>query len=106
MGLATHYFGCLESSYNPEKTRACATNQLTGLYISQGIQKRAKQNLRKTAFRKIQSDRVCLDRPYHFKFFKGCLPQILLGPFWYNMTHMTMILVLKGLSLLIMSRCR
>ena len=21
----------------------------------------------------------CLGRPYHFKFFKGCLPQILLG---------------------------
>ena len=25
------------------------------------------------------SDMVCLGRPYHFKFFKGCLPQILLG---------------------------
>ena len=24
---------------------------------------------------------VCLGRPYHFHFFKGCLPQILLGPF-------------------------
>ena len=24
---------------------------------------------------------VCLRRPYHFKYFKGCLPQILLGPF-------------------------
>ena len=24
---------------------------------------------------------VCLSRPYPFKFFKGCLPQILLGPF-------------------------
>ena len=23
----------------------------------------------------------CLGRPYHFKFFKDCLPQILLGPF-------------------------
>ena len=23
----------------------------------------------------------CLSRPYPFKFFKGCLPQILLGPF-------------------------
>ena len=27
------------------------------------------------------SDMVCLSRPYHFKIFKGCLPQILLGPF-------------------------
>ena len=24
---------------------------------------------------------VCSGRPYHFKCFKGCLPQILLGPF-------------------------
>ena len=24
---------------------------------------------------------ICLGRPYKFKFFKGCLPQILLGPF-------------------------
>ena len=23
----------------------------------------------------------CLSRPYHLKFFKGCLPQILLGPY-------------------------
>ena len=23
----------------------------------------------------------CLSRPYSFKFFKGCLPQVLLGPF-------------------------
>ena len=22
---------------------------------------------------------ICLNRPYHFKVFKGCLPQILLG---------------------------
>ena len=29
----------------------------------------------------------CLSRPYHFKFFKGCLPQILLGPFMNMLTH-------------------
>ena len=23
---------------------------------------------------------MCLGRPYHFKFFKGCLSQILFGP--------------------------
>ena len=28
-----------------------------------------------------QSIQECLSRPYYFKFFKGCLPQILLGPF-------------------------
>ena len=31
---------------------------------------------------------VCLGRPYHFKFFKGSLPQILLRPFLNNLTHM------------------
>ena len=30
---------------------------------------------------KIWSDKVCLGGPYHFKFFKDCLPEILLGPF-------------------------
>ena len=28
---------------------------------------------------------ICLSRPYPFKFFKGCLPQILLGPFLSQM---------------------
>ena len=37
-------------------------------------------NLWKTAFKKFEV-MVCLSRPYHFKFFKGCLPQILLSPF-------------------------
>ena len=26
-------------------------------------------------------------RPYHFKFFKRCLAQILLGPFWNTLPH-------------------
>ena len=30
---------------------------------------------------KIWRDMVCLRRPYRFKFFKGFLPQVLLGPF-------------------------
>ena len=36
---------------------------------------------------KIWSNLVYLSRPYHFKFFKGCLPQILLGPFLNTLTH-------------------
>ena len=28
-----------------------------------------------------------LSKPYHFKFFKGCLPQISLGPFSYTLSH-------------------
>ena len=30
----------------------------------------------------------CLSRPYHFKFFKGCLQQILLGPFLNTLSQM------------------
>ena len=26
-------------------------------------------------------EEICLSRPHHFNFFKGCLPQISLGPF-------------------------
>ena len=29
-------------------------------------------------------------RPNHFKFFKACLPQILLGPFLNTLTHMSL----------------
>ena len=34
---------------------------------------------------------VCLDRPYHFRFFKGCYPQILLGPFLNTLTHLKLL---------------
>ena len=27
-------------------------------------------------------------RPYHFNFLKGCLPQVLLGPFLNTLTHL------------------
>ena len=36
---------------------------------------------------------VCLSRPYPFKFFKGCFPQILLGPFLNTLSHMEVHLV-------------
>ena len=35
----------------------------------------------KDSLLKIWSDMVSLSRPYHFKLFKGYLPQILLGLF-------------------------
>ena len=38
---------------------------------------------------------VCLGGPYHFKFFKGCLPQILLGPF---LNALTQVVLGMGLS--------
>ena len=31
---------------------------------------------------------VCLSRPYPIRFFKGCLPQILLGPFLNTLYHL------------------
>ena len=37
---------------------------------------------------KFLSYTVCLGRPYHFKFFKGCFPEILLGPFLNTLTHL------------------
>ena len=43
-----------------------------------------ENNLQKT-----WSDMVCLNRPYPFKFFKGCLPQILLGPFLNTLSQMS-----------------
>ena len=33
------------------------------------------------------SDMVCLSRPYHFKFFKDCLSQVLLGTFLNTLAH-------------------
>ena len=46
----------------------------------------------------IWSDLVCLSTPYHFKFFKGCLPQVLLGPFLNILNHMLFILTLSLLN--------
>ena len=39
--------------------------------------------------------KICRRQPYHlsqyhFKLFNGCLPQILLGPFWNNLTQLIM----------------
>ena len=33
---------------------------------------------------------VCQSRPYHFKFFKGCLPQSSLDPFLNTLYHIQM----------------
>ena len=47
---------------------------------------------------KIWSDAVYLNRPlrpYRFKFFKGCLLQILIGPFLSILSHFLMALVVK-----------
>ena len=33
---------------------------------------------------------ICLGIPYHFKSFKGCLPEILLGPFMNTLAHVSL----------------
>ena len=38
---------------------------------------------------------VCLGRPDYFNFFKGCLPQILLGSFLNTLTQMTLMKMMK-----------
>ena len=38
--------------------------------------------------------RPVLNRPYHFKFFKGCLPEVLLGPFLKNVSNLLLVLLL------------
>ena len=71
-------------------------------YMAQGIQEWTKQNLWKTVF-KIAGLRPAillkktLSRPYHFNFFKDCLPQILLGPFLTTLTH---IMLMRKVSLI------
>ena len=47
--------------------------------------KMEQQNLWKTTFEGVWSS---LGRPYPFKFFKGCLLQILLGPFLNTLAQM------------------
>ena len=44
---------------------------------------------------------VCLGRPDHFKFFKGCLSQILFGPFLNTLTHILLFLFYEAYCLLI-----
>ena len=41
---------------------------------------------------------VYLGRPYHFKFFNGCLPQNLIGPFVSSLTHILLLIYTAGFS--------
>ena len=43
-------------------------------------------------------DMVCLSRPYHFKFFKGCLPQLSHGPFLNTLSHLSIFIHQLNLS--------
>ena len=45
------------------------------------VRKRTKKNVKWCKKHTLLSSTICLSRPYHFRFFRGCLSQILLG-FW------------------------
>ena len=51
---------------------------------------KAKQNLLKTFLKKILGSCSALGGPSPFKFCKGCLPQILLGPFLNILSQMSL----------------
>ena len=55
--------------------------------MGKSIQEWTDLNLWKTAFEKFEGVWSALGRPYPFKFFKDCLPQILLGPFLNTLSH-------------------
>ena len=60
-------------------------------HTRQGIKNEPSKTCRRQPLRSL-IDMVCLGRPGDFKFFKGCLPQILLGQFLNALTRMLLIL--------------
>ena len=56
--------------------------------MGQRIQEWTKSNLWKTVFKKFEGVWYTLGRQYPFKFFKGCLPQILFGPLVNTLSQM------------------
>ena len=51
----------------------------------------------KTAFKKFEGVRSTLGRPHPFKLFKGCVPQILLGPFLNTLSYISAICNTNGI---------
>ena len=54
----------------------------------------------KTAFKNFEAIWVYLNRPYHFKFFKDCLAQILLSPFLNTLSHINIMKIFPPEKLL------
>ena len=82
----------LLNNYNLQKLTATIIylvvhKSFSYVHMGQGIQEWTKQNLWKTAFKKLE---VIWSG---FKFFKGCLPQILLSRFLNTLTHIIYITV-------------
>ena len=78
------------------------SNKIDHKHMGQGIQEWTKKNLCKTAFKKIWNSWLPkqIIRSYYFKFFKGCLSQILLGLFLNTLTHVELINVFNYLHVL------
>ena len=68
---------CLTEGYSQTwRTRIFGSSK-----VPQQINKANGTKYSRIDYVKFVEDSLCSGRPYHFKFFNGCLPQILLGPF-------------------------
>ena len=57
-------------------------------HLGKSIQEWTQLNLWKADFQKFEGVWSALGRPYPFKYFKGCLPLILLGPLLNTSSHL------------------
>ena len=57
--------------------------------MGQSIQEWTEKNMWKTAFKHLKRYGlpICLGRPCQFRFFNGCLAQILVGSFLNTLSH-------------------
>ena len=80
----------LKSQHYQEKDRNRFTQFCSTLMEMNRVPKVIALHQPKITFNKftMKPSIICLSRPYHFKFFKGCLPQNLLGPFLDNLIHL------------------
>ena len=62
----------------PQAIYANYTKQLLHQILQKKKSRMDQSTFMEDSIKKIRSDMVSLIIPYHFKFFKGCLPQILL----------------------------
>ena len=76
-------------SYSKMKTLPENLKLLVSLTVKWAkVFKNGERKICRRQLLKYLSYMVCLIRPYHLQFCKGCLPQILLGPFLNILTQM------------------
>ena len=69
------------SSYSRKCLPESMVKKFSGCYKWDKVFKSGPSKICGRQLLKCLKDLVCLSRPYPFKFFKGCLPKCLLGPF-------------------------